>query len=72
MMVLFPFILAFGSKSKNEVVSYVTSFFMFALVQVYFGMNTLYLIFRIFKADQALDGTYGGNLSYMYRLLLVN
>lgn len=63
--VLLQLILAFGSKPKNEIVSYITSFSIFAVVQLYFGMNGLYLMARIIKAEGALGESSTGNYNYI-------
>ena len=42
--VVFQFILALGSRPKSSVISYVISFLIFAVVQVYRLINVVYLI----------------------------
>jgi chitin synthase len=57
------FILALGSKPRNEVGAYITSFLIFGVIQGYFMLNVVYLMVRIFET-KAWDGT-GGDYSYI-------
>lgn len=45
--VVFQFVLALGSRPKGQVVSYVISFAVFAIVQLYMLMNLVYLTKRL-------------------------
>ncbi|KAI4136575.1 MAG: hypothetical protein L6R39_007723, partial [Caloplaca ligustica] len=58
--VLFQFILALGNRVRSERLSYIISFVVFAFVQVYFIMNVLFLIIRLFMQDD------GSNDGYTY------
>ena len=59
-MILFQFILALGSRPRNHRISYVVSFAIFGLVQVYLIMNLVYLVKRVadFKADDTGASSY--------------
>jgi chitin synthase len=57
------FIFALGSKPRNEVATYITSFLIFGVIQGYFMLNVLYLMLRVFKT-KAWDGT-GGDYNYV-------
>ncbi|KAM0430065.1 hypothetical protein ACHAPT_006071 [Fusarium lateritium] len=60
--VLFQFILALGSRPRNHRISYIISFAIFGLVQVYLIMNLIYLVKRV--SDLKADNT--GASSYAY------
>ncbi|KAF4459789.1 CHS-3 chitin synthase 3 [Fusarium albosuccineum] len=61
--VLFQFILALGSRPRNHRVSYIISFAIFGLVQVYLIMNVIYLMKRV--ADFKADDTGASNYAYI-------
>ncbi|KAG8533882.1 uncharacterized protein KY384_001623 [Bacidia gigantensis] len=61
--VLFQFILALGNKIRSERFNYIMSFVLFAFVQFYFMVNTLYLVIRIFKENSRQDTS---NNEYAY------
>ncbi|KAH7121804.1 chitin synthase-domain-containing protein, partial [Dactylonectria estremocensis] len=55
-IIVLQFILAFGSRPKNEVISYVTSFIIFAFIQAYMIMNLIYLTVRLLNFKLRDDG----------------
>ncbi|KAK4160265.1 chitin synthase 1 [Cladorrhinum sp. PSN259] len=59
--VVFQFILALSGRSKTHRWSYVTSFFIFAIVQLYLLMNLIYLTKRLidFKTNTNGGSSYG-------------
>ncbi|KAF5010162.1 hypothetical protein FDECE_3655 [Fusarium decemcellulare] len=61
--VLLQFILALGSRPRNHRVSYIISFAIFGLVQVYLIMNVIYLVKRV--ADFKADDTGASNYAYI-------
>ncbi|KAJ3544833.1 hypothetical protein NM208_g2839 [Fusarium decemcellulare] len=61
--VLFQFILALGSRPRNHRISYIISFAIFGLVQVYLIMNLIYLVKRV--ADLKTDDTGASNYAYI-------
>ncbi|KAF4982955.1 hypothetical protein FZEAL_1525 [Fusarium zealandicum] len=58
--ILFQFILALGSRPRNHRISYIISFGIFGIVQVYLIMNIVYLIKRVvdYKADDTGASSY--------------
>ncbi|KAH6962191.1 chitin synthase [Ilyonectria sp. MPI-CAGE-AT-0026] len=54
--IVLQFILALGSRPKHEVVSYVTSFAVFAVIQAYMMMNLIYLTVRLLDFRLRDDG----------------
>ena len=58
--VLFQFILALGNKVRSERFNYILSFVIFAFIQVYFIVNVLYLVIRIFMEDPLQDSSGSG------------
>jgi chitin synthase len=61
--IVLQFILALGSKPKNEKFGYVLSFMIFIVIQAYFMLNVVYLMVRIFE-DRFWDET-GRNYNYV-------
>ncbi|KAE8440996.1 hypothetical protein EG329_006133 [Mollisiaceae sp. DMI_Dod_QoI] len=61
--IVMQFIMALGGQVKSHVWSYVASFFFFAIIQLYFFLNVLYLMIRIFMSDRQ-DGT-GSDYGYV-------
>jgi chitin synthase len=61
--VVLQFIMAMGNKAKYQFWGYFTSFLIFGAIQLYFILNVLYLVIRIFKSG-ALDGT-GSDYNYV-------
>jgi chitin synthase len=57
------FIMALGDHHTNQVAAYVASFIIFGVIQLYFGLNVLYLLVHIFKA--ATDHSGGGDYAYI-------
>jgi chitin synthase len=61
--VVLQFIMAMGNKAKHQFWGYFISFLIFGLIQLYFILNVLYLVIRIFKSG-ALDRT-GSDYNYV-------
>ncbi|KAH7121501.1 chitin synthase-domain-containing protein [Dactylonectria macrodidyma] len=61
--IVLQFILALGSRPKNEVFSYVTSFIIFAVIQAYMMMNLIYLTVRLLGFKLRDDG--GNNYAFI-------
>ncbi|KAL1878001.1 Chitin synthase, class 3 [Diaporthe australafricana] len=61
--VVFQFLLALGSRPKGQVASYVASFAVFAVVQLYMLMNLVYLTKRL--VDFRLDAEGGSNYAFI-------
>jgi len=61
--VVLQFVLALGSKPKNEKSSYVISFMIFGVIQGYFMLNVVYLMVRVVK-DKAWHNN-GGDSNYI-------
>jgi chitin synthase len=61
--VVLQFIMAMGNKAKHQYWGYLSSFLIFGVIQIYFILNVLYLVIRIFKSG-ALDGT-GSDYNYV-------
>lgn len=61
--VVLQFIMAMGNNARSQFWGYVISFLIFGAIQVYFILNVLYLLIRIFKSG-ALDGT-GSDYNYV-------
>lgn len=61
--VVFQFVLALGSRPKGQVASYVVSFAVFAVVQLYMLMNLVYLTKRL--VDFRLDAEGGSNYAFI-------
>jgi len=57
--IVLQFIMALGGQVKNHLWSYIVSFFIFAVIQLYFMLNVMYLMIRIFKSKME-DGTGSG------------
>lgn len=61
--VVFQFVLALGSRPKGQVVSYVFSFVVFAVVQLYMLMNLVYLTKRLIDFKLGAQG--GSNYAFI-------
>ena len=55
--------MALGDHPQDQVLSYMVSLLIFGFIQVYFGLNVVYLLMRVFKAQIANDD--GGNYAYI-------
>ncbi|KAL8878090.1 MAG: hypothetical protein Q9198_004030 [Flavoplaca austrocitrina] len=53
--ILLQFILALGNRVRSEHISYVASFAVFGFIQLYFIINVLFLVIRIFLHDESKD-----------------
>lgn len=58
--ILFQFVLALGNRVRSERISYITSFAVFGFVQLYFAINVLFLVIRIFMEHASHNGTGNG------------
>ncbi|KAL8857993.1 MAG: hypothetical protein Q9178_005453 [Gyalolechia marmorata] len=58
--ILLQFILALGNRVRSEHISYVASFAVFGFIQLYFIINVLFLVIRIFLHDESKDGSGAG------------
>lgn len=58
--ILFQFILGLGNRVRSERISYILSFVVFAFVQLYFIINVLFLVIRIFMQGASQDGSGNG------------
>ncbi|KAL8668989.1 MAG: hypothetical protein Q9168_006403 [Polycauliona sp. 1 TL-2023] len=56
--VIFQFILALGNKVRSERLSYIISFMVFAFIQVYFIMNVVFLVVRLFLDNDSSSNGY--------------
>lgn len=61
--VVFQFLLALGSRPKHQVTSYIQSFTLFAVIQIYLLMNLVYLTKRLL--DYKLDTDGGSNYAFI-------
>jgi chitin synthase len=52
---LLQFILALGNRPKGSVIAYMISFGVFALIQLYIIVLSIYLVVRAFTSDDATD-----------------
>ncbi|KAI4265194.1 MAG: hypothetical protein L6R38_009593, partial [Xanthoria sp. 2 TBL-2021] len=62
--ILFQFILALGNRVRSERISYILSFVVFAFVQLYFAINVLFLVIRLFMQDVSQNGS-GNEYAYI-------
>lgn len=53
--VILQFILALGNRPKGSKYTYITSFCVFALVQLYILIDSVYLVYRAFHGSSGLD-----------------
>lgn len=67
MTVVMQFILAMGSKLRSQITSYIVSFAIFGVVQVYMLVNMVYLIHRLIKCKgYSIDGNNYDYISTFY------
>lgn len=61
MVICWQFILALGNRPSGQITSYFLSFLLFAVIQLYFIINVVYLMYRVIqeKTNVATGKSYG-------------
>ena len=64
-VLLLQFILALGNRPKGSKLIYIASFFVFALIQLYIIVLSLYLVVRAFTTDSTDIDTHDGTKKFL-------